>query len=240
MCGRATLVTPPEVIAALFGLDEVPDLEPRFNIAPSQAIAIVRRDPARPGRRLELAEWGFSGAGAANRANASARAPSRIVNVRVESMFTRVAFREAAAARRCLVVVDGFYEWRGTGRTKQAFHVRRRDARPFALGGLWDGHVLAEGGSPGPVVTCAILTTTPAPPVDALHDRMPLMIAAESYDDWLDPSRCSPEEIMKLARAPAHPTPAGELVAVAVSAFVNDPAREGARCLEPEAQTELL
>ena len=117
MCGRATLVTPPEVIAELFGLDEVPDLEPRFNIAPSQTIAIVRRDPARPGRHLELAEWGLAGAGiAAGSARASARAPSRIVNVRVESMFTRAAFREAAAARRCLVVVDGFYEWRAATR----------------------------------------------------------------------------------------------------------------------------
>ena len=236
-------MTPPEVIAELFGLDEVPDLEPRFNIAPSQTIAIVRRDPARPGRHLELAEWGLAGAGiAAGSARASARAPSRIVNVRVESMFTRAAFREASAARRCLVVVDGFYEWRGSGRTKQAFHVRRRDARPFALGGLWDGRVTEDGGARAPLVTCAILTTTPAPPVDALHDRMPLTIAEESYDDWLDPSRCTKEEVMKLAHAHAHAhlTPAGELVAVAVSAFVNDPAREGPRCLEPEAQTELL
>src|SRR5438445_8433846 len=100
MCGRATLSTPPEELAELFGLDEVPDLEPRYNIAPSQTIAILRAFPQRPGRRIELVQWGY--------VPSSARDPSvghRMINARVESIFDRSAFREAARARRCLVIV---------------------------------------------------------------------------------------------------------------------------------------
>src|SRR5437016_2650502 len=114
MCGRATLVTPGDELAEIFGLDEVPELEPRYNIAPTQTIAILRVDPKRPGRRIELVRWGLVPSFAPD--------PSigqRMINARVESIFTRSAFRDAARERRCLVVVDGFYEWQPRGKLKQ-------------------------------------------------------------------------------------------------------------------------
>jgi putative SOS response-associated peptidase YedK len=232
MCGRATLSTPPEVLAELFGLDETPVLEPRFNIAPSQPIAIVRADGHAPGRRLESLRWGLVSASAQD-----PNAGARVVNVRVESMFARPAVREAARARRCLVIVDGFYEWKGAGtKQKQAFHVRRPDGLPFALGGLWDRWIPPQASGAAPIETCAILTEPALAPVEAIHDRMPVIIAPEDYAAWLDPSLQSPDEVRALTRREGR----AALVAVAVGSFVNDPKREGAACLEPAAQGELL
>ncbi len=235
MCGRATLSTPPEVLAELFRLDEEPELEPRFNIAPSQTLAIVRADPHRPGRRIEMATWGLEVERPPT--DASRGRTARIVNVRVESMFGRATFRDSARARRCLVIVDGFYEWRGgAAHARQPFHVRRRDARPFALGGLWEG---MAGSTPTTILTCAILTTDATPPVLELHDRMPLVVPPGSYDAWLDAPLRSKEEALALTRTDGEDAESG-LVAVPVSAFVNSPAHEGPRCLAPPVQTELL
>src|SRR5437879_639186 len=121
MCGRATLSTPAEVLADLFGLDEIPELGTRYNIAPSQPIAVVRSGT----RRIALVGWAIDGH----------------VNARADAVLARPAFREAVRGRRCLVIVDGFYEWQEKAgapksRAKRPFHVRRRDGRPFALAGI--------------------------------------------------------------------------------------------------------
>jgi putative SOS response-associated peptidase YedK len=155
-------------------------------------------------------------------------------------MFARPAVREAARARRCLVIVDGFYEWRASGtRQKQPFHIRRPDGLPFALGGLWDRWAPAPAeGEPAPaaIETCAILTEPAIAPVEAIHDRMPVIIAPGDYAAWLDPSLRSPDEVRALTRGDARAL----LVAIPVGPFVNDAKREGAACLEPAAQGELL
>ena len=229
MCGRATLSTPPEELAELFGLDEKPELEPRYNIAPSQGIAIIRVDssrstgPARSaGRRIELVRWGLVPSGASD-----PNVGARMINARVESLFTRSVFREAARARRCLVVVDGFYEWKGGGRIKRPFHVRRSDGRPFALAGLWDTW--------NTLISATIVTAPAEPPVDAIHDRMPVVLAKRHWNAWLDAEIASVEEVRALLRSDV-----SDLVAVAVSSAVNSPANEGIRCLEPAEQGELL
>jgi putative SOS response-associated peptidase YedK len=216
MCGRASLATPPEDLAALFALDEVPAIEPRFNMAPGQPLVIVRRIPGDPGaRRAELALWGLRGG----------RDARPILLVRVESAFAR--FHKAARSRRCLVLVDGFYEWRGERRRRQPFHFRRRDGAPFALAAVWDP---AESG-----LACAILTTAARPPVLEVHDRMPIPIAPSSRDAWLDPSLST-----EAARALAVVDPDAHLVASAVSTYVNDANHEGPACLALAEQAGLF
>ena len=137
MCGRATLSTPPEDLAALFDLDVVPPLLPHYNLAPTQSLAIIRVP-----RRLELLRWGLVPWWAED-----PKIGAKLINTRADSVFEKPAFREAVRTRRCLVIVDGFYEWQARGKItpagaskgkKQPFYVRRRDGRPFALAGLWE------------------------------------------------------------------------------------------------------
>src|SRR4051794_13967890 len=132
MCGRATLSAPPEDLRELFGLDETPELAPRYNMAPTQPIPIVRErrseDDARGERRIHLVRWGLVPPNAPD-----LKAGARMINARVESLPTRGIFRDALMRRRCLVAVDGYYEWRADGKTKRPFLVRRPDGAPFAL-----------------------------------------------------------------------------------------------------------
>jgi putative SOS response-associated peptidase YedK len=182
VCGRATLSTPPEELREAFGLTETPELfEARYNIAPTQPIAVVRQHPQRLERKIHFLRWGLVPYWAND-----PKIGAKMINARVESISSKQVFRDAFARRRCLIAVDGFYEWqaRAKTKTKQPFFVHRRDGAPFALAGLWarwkskDGEVLD---------TCTILTAPAVAPCDALHDRMPIIVAPKDYDRWLDP-----------------------------------------------------
>src|SRR5271155_3582800 len=128
MCGRAILTTPLQVLREIFGLAELPDdLLPRFNIAPSQALAATRAP-----HRLELVRWGL----------VLPEAATPKINLRVESVANNPATRELARSRRCLVIVDGFYEWT---KSRQPFLLRQPEATPFALGGIWTRTTTADG-----------------------------------------------------------------------------------------------
>jgi putative SOS response-associated peptidase YedK len=214
MCGRAILTATSSELREIFGLTEVPDLAPRFNIAPTQPIAIVRE----PGR-LELVRWGLSGASARD---------TRI-NVRGESVAT--TYRESFSSRRCLVVVDGFYEWRrspNVGRgASQPFVMRREDGKPFALAGIWARRVTADGEV---IDECAVVTGEAKGVVADVHDRMPVIVARESHARWLTGDAND-------ARGLLVPIAEG-LTSYAVSARVNAPANDDAKCLEPAAVDE--
>ena len=140
----------------------------------------------------------------------------------MESIFARGAFRDAAGKRRCLAVVDGFYEWQGSARDRRPFHFRRRDDRPFALAAIYEP-------GPGGVLECALLTTAAAPPVREIHDRMPVPLAVRDHAAWLDPAVTAETVVRALAKV----DPDADLVAAAVSTFVNDARHEGAECLAP-------
>jgi len=211
MCGRATLSAPPDDLRETFGLSETPDVGPaRYNIAPTQPIPIVRQHPQSGARRIHMVRWGLVPWWADD-----PKGGARMINARVEHIEQKRAFREAFAKYRCLVAVDGFYEWQARGKAKQPFLVRRPDGKPFALAGLWarwrskDGEVLD---------TCTILTQPAAPPCDALHDRMPILVPPNLYDLWLDPNV---HERAKLDAILAAPHTAG-LQLVEVSTRVND------------------
>ena len=229
MCGRATLSTSPEELRDVFGLAETPTLTPRYNIAPSQPIAVVRAC-AGP-RRVELLRWGLVPSWARDLKTGSQR--RQMINARVESLTERPAFREALARRRALVLVDGFYEWERRGRVRQPFFIQRRDTRPFALAGLWDRWVSPSGEA---IESCAIVTRPATPPCDALHDRMPLVLPRASWDVWLDALVTEVARLEPLLRSANDVTDDDDdaaLVLRQVSTRVNRPDVDDATCIEP-------
>ncbi len=229
MCGRTALSTPPEELRELFELAEAPHLSPRYNIAPTQPIPILREVEGRPGRRLELLRWGLVPAGSIG---PSAGAP--LINVRRESLTSRPPFREAFRRRRCLIIVDGFFEWRREGkRTNQPYFIHRTDKKPFALAGLWEKWVSRDGEI---IESCAVVTAPSAPPVDPIHDRMPLVVTPESYAAWLDLGTTDPHLLEPLL----HPAPPGDLVAEAVSTRVNSAVHDDIECIAPAKDLQLF
>ena len=221
MCGRFTLRVPASAVAEQFGLGEIPPLAPRFNVAPTQTVAVVRRPPdsARQ-RELVWMRWGLIPSWANDPAIAN-----RMINARAETAAQKPAFRQAFRRRRCLVVADGFYEWQPVGKRKQPYYFRMRDQRPFGLAGLWEVWKSPEDET---IESCTILTTEASPLVAPMHDRMPAIIAPEDYDRWLDAAIEDPEAIGPLV----HPYPSDAMVAYPVSARVNKPDNEGPGCVE--------
>ncbi len=223
MCGRFTLRAPASVIAEQFALFEVPPFAPRFNVAPSQPVPVVRLAPqreAQPRRELVALGWGLVPGWAKDPAIGG-----RLINARAETVAEKPAFRAAFHSRRCLVVADGFYEWQRAGRERRPYFFRLHDDRPFAFAGLWEHW---QGTDHGELETCTILTTEPSACVRPVHDRMPVILRPDDYQPWLDPTARA-EQLTSLLR----PYPVEEMEAVAVGPHVNNPAHEGPRCIEP-------
>jgi len=232
MCGRFTLRAPASVVAEQFALFEVPPFAPRFNIAPSQPVPVVRLgkgdSPLSPrgtvpfsGRELVWLRWGLIPSWAKDPAIGN-----RLINARAETVAEKPAFRATLRRRRCLVAADGFYEWQRTGKRKQPYFIRLRDDRPFAFAGLWESW---EGPDSSQIESCTLLTTEPNELMRPIHDRMPVILPADGYQAWLDPAVEKPEQLLLLFR----PYPAGEMTAEPVGTFVNSPANEGPECIEP-------
>ena len=226
MCGRFTLTTPEELIAEAFGLEDVPKLSARYNIAPTQEVAAVVQPAS--GRQLAMFRWGLLAPGEAESDDLM------LINVRSETAATKPLFREAFRSRRCLIPADGFYEWRKAGKRREPFHVRLRDRRPFAFAGLWTEQ--AGDAGQAPVKACAILTTGPNALMAGIHDRMPAILAPATYGRWLDSGERATREARELLSA----YPAEAMEAVRVSSYVNAASAEGPRCLEPERQGSLF
>jgi putative SOS response-associated peptidase YedK len=223
MCGRFTLTSPAETIAEQFQLPEVPSLSPRYNIAPTQPVAAVRRQPGNGGRELAVLRWGLVPFWAKD-----PKIGSRMINARSETVAEKRSFRAAFRRRRCLVVADGFYEWQRRERGKQPFFIRLRDERPFAFAGLWEHWE----GPAGALESCTVLTTEPNDLMRPLHSRMPVILPPEHYDLWLDPGVQEAGLLQPLLR----PYPFEDMMAYPISTWVNRPANDGPRCIEPLAQ----
>ena len=219
MCGRYSLTTPGDELAEIFGLPERPQLEPRYNIAPTQAVPVVRMKTAGASRELALVKWGLVPSWAKN-----PEAGARMINARAETVLDKPAFRAAFKVRRCLVLADGFYEWQRTPGKKQPFHIRRCDQKPFAFAGLWERW---ERGAE-PLETCTIITTTPNALLAPIHDRMPVILEPEDLDSWLNPELTDVHRLASLLR----PCAAEEMRAFRVSTRVNSPQNDGPACLE--------
>jgi putative SOS response-associated peptidase YedK len=231
MCGRTALTASPEDLREAFGLDEEPRVAPHYNVPPSRPLQVLRvvREPR--GRKLEPLVWGLVPRWASDPKNSKIGA--RLALARVESIRTTPAFRDTVRWRRCLVAVDGFYEWQGPAgaghggkrAARRPFFIRRADGAPFALAGIWDRWVSKDGEV---IESCAIVTQPARPPCDAVHDRMPLVLERDAWDAWLDPAITGGDRLDDLLtlRSPA-------LIATPVSPYVNDPRNDDARCLEP-------
>jgi putative SOS response-associated peptidase YedK len=175
MCGRFALTDAPEEVAALFGYLDADDFPPRYNIAPTQPIAIVREEHHK--RRFALARWGLVPAWVTD--------PKRfqlLINARTEGIAEKPAFQNAIRYRRCLVPASGFYEWRRQGKSKQPFWVRPRDGGPIAFAGLWETWSDRDGGE---IDSACIITTSANATVASIHARMPVVIEPDQFEMWL-------------------------------------------------------
>jgi putative SOS response-associated peptidase YedK len=180
MCGRYRLSRRKQLVEEYFGTDSSEDdWDPRYNIAPTQSVLVIRQHPAEPIRKLSLLRWGLIPSWAKDPSVGAG-----MINARSETAAMKPAFREALQSRRCLLPADGFYEWQRTGKTRQPYCFEVSNGEMFAFAGLWD-----RWQNPSGTVfeTCSILTTTPNAVTSAVHDRMPVILATESYDLWLDP-----------------------------------------------------
>lgn len=221
MCGRYALIISGRTLAEHFDLPSEPEMAPRFNIAPTQRVPVVRSGAA-AARELAQLKWGLVPFWAKDPALGA-----RMINARSETAAEKPAFRRAMRLRRCLVPASAFYEWRREAGGKTPWAIRFVDGRPFAFAGLWESW---GGGEDEPLETCTILTTSPNPVVAPLHDRMPVILDPGDYDEWLAAGELS-EERRTLLLGP-HP-PQG-MHAYPVSRRVNSPANDDPSLLEPE------
>jgi len=230
MCGRFTLTSPVSRLVEFFALLE-PDvhLEPRYNIAPAQSVACIRRIDGF--RNLSLMRWGLLPF-FARHINEGAR----MINARSESVATKPAFRRAFESQRCIVPADGFFEWKKQGSDKQPFLIRLRSAEPFAFAGLWDRWTNPE--DDGVIESFTILTTTPNALMEPVHDRMPVILPEETIDAWLSDS-ASADDLQDLLR-PFDPT---RMEAFPVARSVGNVRNDTPDCLAPidsKTQQELF
>lgn len=242
MCGRFTLATPASEWAALFRLDDIPATEPRFNIAPTQEVAVVRAPPGlreHPGLHLAPAgspvprEARFMRWGLIPRWAREPATDRPLINARSETVAEKPSFRDSFRERRCLVVADGFYEWQPAGRRKQPYWIGLSDGRPFGFAGLWDRWTGEDGGA---IDSCTILTTEANGALRPLHDRMPVIVDPEHFDLWLDPDTI-PWELEPVLR----PHPDEDIRFHPVTTRVNYVANDDPMCAEPmQTQTELF
>jgi putative SOS response-associated peptidase YedK len=222
VCGRASLTTSPEELEQEFGLSAVPRVAPRYNIAPTEPILVVRVGDA--GRReAALLRWGLVRPGSED-----ARAP---INLRIESV-ARGAMKATVRERRCIVPLSGFYEWKRAGKARQPFNVRRKDGKVFGVAGLWDR---LESGEVESLESCLVLTTAANGVVAPIHDRMPVILDPAEYGAWLDPAPRSGRELIAGLRL----TPENALESYTVSPLVNRPGVEDPRCVEPAKPMSL-
>jgi putative SOS response-associated peptidase YedK len=224
MCGRFSLrARNAEILAEYFGIVDVPLLKPRYNIAPSQPVPVVRLKPdeSKPKREMVLMRWGLIPSWAKD-----AAIGNRMINARAESLAEKPAFRAALRRRRCLVAADGFYEWQEIERKKQPYFIRFRDDRPFAFAGLWESW---EGPDHAAIESCTIITTAANKLLRPIHERMPVILAPDAYKVWFDTAVENMDTITGLLV----PFSSKEMEAYPVDTLVNKATHDEPGCVNP-------
>ena len=218
MCGRFAQRTDPKRVAKQFGVEDVPELEPRYNIAPTQEILGVSE--SEEGREMAFYKWGLIPSWAKDTSMSA-----RLINARSETVREKPAFRQAFKQRRCIIPADGFYEWQRTEGRKQPFFFQMLDESPFGFAGLWE----QWKGEEGQVInSCTILTTEANEVLRPVHDRMPVILHPDDYSLWLDHDVRKLEMVEDLLR----PYPADQMASYPVSTLINSPRSQGERLIE--------
>ena len=221
MCARYTIRTPADQLAARFGLPQVPDLRPRYNVSPTQSVPVIGTKAGGLGRGLALFRWGFIPHWAVDDSG------PRPVNAKTETVANSVLWGDSFRRRRCLVPADGFYEWRTVNKKKVPVWFHLKDSATFAFAGVWD----VWSGPQGKVFTVAILTTTPNDLTRPVHDRMPVILRPQDEATWLDSTVDDPDKLMPLVG----PYPADLMAADPANPALNKPSFKGPDCLVPPA-----
>ena len=231
MCGRFTLFADPELLAELFDLAQAPPLAPRFNIAPTQPVGIVRVNPHTHAREWALTHWGLIPSWAKD-----PTIGARMINARAETVAEKPSFRAAFKRRRCLIPASGFYEWRQGEKGKQPYFIGPAETGEnavLALGGLWETWVSPDGSE---IDSCTILTTEPNALMADLHNRMPLILAPEDFAEWLGRGVEESPRQLDAIRHLLRPYAAEKMHAYPVSTYVNNVRNEGRECIAPVAE----
>jgi putative SOS response-associated peptidase YedK len=219
MCGRYRLSRRKQLVEEYFDTDSgAEEWVPRYNIAPTQPVAVIRQNSKEPVRELSLMRWGLIPSWAKD-----SSAAARMINARSETASTKPAFRDALKSRRCLIPADAFYEWMRTGKAKQPYCFEVNEGELFAFAGIWDRWKNAGGKW---LETCSILTTTPNAVTIAVHDRMPVILDRDGYDLWLDPGMRDVGAVSELLK----PCDARRMRGYPVSSRVNSAVNDDAAC----------
>ena len=225
MCTRYVLHASPAAIAAQFALEEIPEILPRYNIAPSTLIpAIVASNHC---RAIQFYQWGLVPSWAKDPSIAT-----KLVMARGETVFEKPSFRGAAKYRRCLIPADGFFEWRTIGKQKQPFYIHLRQQELMAMGGLYEIWERPEG----VIASAAVITTESNALISQIHERMPVIIGPEDYDTWLDPYFQDHEAVGKLIR----PYAADRMEMYPVTRLMGNPRFDNPEAIRPIEATTLF
>ncbi|TDZ83053.1 putative SOS response-associated peptidase YedK [Mycobacteroides salmoniphilum] len=249
MCGRYAVTIDPALLAVeidaadeigtvsqLIGPQQLPTI-PNYNVAPTDPVLTVvarHREPGDvPTRRVRAMRWGLVPTWAKAREDGRPQAKGApLINARAESLTTAATFRVAAQSKRCLVPMDGWYEWRKQEGAKTAFYMNAGDETRLFAAGLWS--VWRPSKEVAPLLSCTIVTTDAVGPLREIHDRMPLMLGAESWDRWLDPDQDLDQRLLQ---------PAGQVTGIEtrqVSSLVNSVANNGPQLLAPDDGTHVV
>lgn len=221
MCGRFTLTQTAEAIAEAFDLDEVPRFVPGYNIAPTQPVPVIRLGSGKQ-RQFDYLYWGLIPSWAKDISMGS-----RMINARVETVTEKPSFRTAFKRRRCLIAADGFYEWQRQDSKKQPYYFHLNDHSIFGFAGLWEQWHSPAGDE---IQSCTILTKAANSVVKPIHDRMPIILTPDLYDDWLDLKRETAADLLPLLDRHLD----DEMQSYAVGLQVNSPSNDSPACIEPQ------
>jgi putative SOS response-associated peptidase YedK len=216
MCGRYALTSPPEIIAERFNVQWQVTHSARYNIAPGHMIPVVRQ--LKTGAEVSLLKWGLIPSWSKD-----ATIGSRLINARAETVAGKPSFRNAFRRRHCLIPANAFYEWKSIDGRKQPYCIGLRDGALFGMAGLWEEWHNEAGEQ---VETTVIITTAANLTVGRLHERMPVIIRPEDYNNWLDASKYDGTAMLQ-------PYPAEEMRYFPVSTAVNRVSNDGPECMEP-------
>ncbi|MEM7224915.1 MAG: SOS response-associated peptidase [Pseudomonadota bacterium] len=220
MCARYSITTASEALRRLFGFEEQPNVEPRYNVAPTQQVPAVRRG-ADGKRHYGSLRWGLIPFWAKDM-----KIGPRLINARAETVTEKPSFRTALKQRRCLIAADGFYEWSGAKGAKQPHRFTLADGGPFGFAGLWERWRDPADGTE--IESCTIITCAANEVVAQIHPRMPVILPPEAFETWLDTGRPAAE-----ATALLGPYPADRMITYPVSKALNRPVNDEPSLIEP-------